>query len=36
MIREEYNMGEDVVEIKAEIVPQITIQGTKRILNQYP
>lgn len=30
MIREEYNMGEDVVEIKAELVPQITIQGTKK------
>lgn len=30
MIREEYNMSEDVVEIKAELVPQITIQGTKK------
>ncbi len=30
MIREEYDMGEDVVEIIAELVPEISIEGTKK------
>jgi hypothetical protein len=30
MIREEYNMGEDVVEIIAELTPEISLEGTKR------
>lgn len=30
MIREEYNMGEDVVEIHAELVPRISLVGTKK------
>lgn len=30
MIREEYNMGEDVVEIHAELTPKISLVGTKK------
>jgi hypothetical protein len=30
MIREEYNMGEDAVEIVAELTPNINIEGTKK------
>lgn len=30
MIREEYNMGEDVVEIHAELTPKISLIGTKK------
>lgn len=30
MIREEYNMGEDVVEIHAELTPRINMVGTKK------
>lgn len=30
MIREEYDMGEDVVEIHAELTPEINMQGTKK------
>jgi len=30
MIREEYDMGEDVVEIHAELTPHISLEGTKK------
>jgi len=30
MIREEYDMGEDVVEIIAELTPEISLEGTKK------
>lgn len=30
IIREEYDMGEDVVEIKAELTPSINMEGTKK------